>query len=248
MPGTSLEGRSKNEMTRRAERLADEVAQAEQNVAELASFGQSTQAALHGAAGEARRLADVSRSIAVLAAESGEKMANAARAADGSRSSFEDLVTATQQIRDVIRLVTEIAAQTRLLALNATIEAARAGEAGRGFSVVASEVKNLAQETEKATDRVTSQIEAVAGLVSAVSASVDRIREDLAEAQRAGGEISAAVGEQDVATGNLAREVDAGARSAEDLANKLAVVARGVRQHVEEAQALARIAGAAKPR
>ncbi|HEY3793227.1 MAG TPA: HAMP domain-containing methyl-accepting chemotaxis protein, partial [Bradyrhizobium sp.] len=84
------------------------------------------------------------------------------------------LSRAAQQIGDVVKLITAIAEQTNLLALNATIEAARAGEAGRGFAVVASEVKSLASQTAKATDEISSHI---SGMQGATQESVAAIKE-----------------------------------------------------------------------
>jgi methyl-accepting chemotaxis protein len=74
------------------------------------------------------------------------------RQADGTRTMVEVLILSTQKIGETMGLIQTIAAQTNLLALNATIEAARAGDAGKGFAIVAGEVKALAAQTSKATD------------------------------------------------------------------------------------------------
>lgn len=75
-----------------------------------------------------------------------------------AKSTFGALVVSTEEIGTIMKLIVNIAGQINLLALNATIEAARAGDAGKGFSVVANEVKNLAAEAAKATEEIGKQI------------------------------------------------------------------------------------------
>lgn len=120
---------------------------------------------------------------------------------------ISELSSAAQRIGDVIQLITAIAEQTNLLALNATIEAARAGEAGRGFAVVASEVKALAGQTAKATADIREQIsnmqsatQQAVGAVNEISATINRIFETSSA-------IAAAVEEQASATQEITRNV-----------------------------------------
>ena len=80
---------------------------------------------------------------------------------DATNETVAKLGTSSQEIGNVVKVITSIAEQTNLLALNATIEAARAGEAGKGFAVVANEVKELAQETARATEDIARRVEAI---------------------------------------------------------------------------------------
>jgi methyl-accepting chemotaxis protein len=93
----------------------------------------------------------------------------------------ESLRASSDEIRRAVDLITQVASQTRLLALNATIEAARAGDAGRGFSVVAAEVKTLADEAAESSqgiiERVGAVQQAAAEAITALEGITGRIRE-----------------------------------------------------------------------
>jgi len=128
--------------------------------------------------------------------------------AERTNAEIKALDDAAKRIGDVVKLITAIAEQTNLLALNATIEAARAGEAGRGFAVVASEVKALAGQTAKATEEISSHI---AGMQQATVRSVDAIgaiQRTIREVGDITATIAAAVTEQGAATREIARSAD----------------------------------------
>ncbi|GAA6212493.1 HAMP domain-containing methyl-accepting chemotaxis protein [Hyphomicrobiales bacterium 4NK60-0047b] len=119
-----------------------------------------------------------------------------------------ELATMADEIGQVVSLISDIAEQTNLLALNATIEAARAGDVGKGFSVVASEVKNLADQTAKATEEISSQIEAVQSATQSSVNSIEGIGNTITEINEATLAITAAMEEQGATTGDIARNVN----------------------------------------
>jgi methyl-accepting chemotaxis protein len=103
------------------------------------------------------------------------------------------LRASTEEIRTSVDLITQIAAQTRLLALNATIEAARAGEAGRGFTVVAAEVKSLADEAAHSSDTIVARVNAVEGAATEAISALEGVTQRIREMDSMINDISAAV-------------------------------------------------------
>jgi NO-binding membrane sensor protein with MHYT domain len=138
------------------------------------------------------------------------------------------LADAAQKIGDVVKLIQSIAGQTNLLALNATIEAARAGEAGRGFSVVATEVKSLSVQTAKATEEIAGQIKAIQNSASGAVEAIRRIAGRMKEINERTTSIAASVGQQNAATGEISQSVANAAESAKEVAAVLEQVAQSV--------------------
>ncbi|WP_416350737.1 methyl-accepting chemotaxis protein [Pseudomonas sp. CCI1.2] len=93
--------------------------------------------------------------------EASTSLQQIASSLNGTATVINTLGQRSQEIGSIVGVITSIAEQTNLLALNAAIEAARAGEQGRGFAVVADEVRNLASRTRKATDEITDMIASI---------------------------------------------------------------------------------------
>lgn len=143
---------------------------------------------------------------------------------DATNARVGALNEAAESIGQVIQIIDEIAEQTNLLALNATIEAARAGEAGKGFAVVASEVKSLATQTSKATEEISQKIAEIQGETGAAAKAVLEIGNTISKIDELTAVVASAVEEQGAATNEIAQNIEQAAAGTQTVAQVVASV------------------------
>jgi methyl-accepting chemotaxis protein len=156
--------------------------------------------------------------------------------ANASRATIDALTKAANQIGDIVSVIDQIAAQTNLLALNATIEAARAGEAGRGFSVVASEVKALATQTGQSTERIGAKVAEIQSTTREVVASLAGVAEAIDQLSGVTQSVSAVVEQQRAATEDFAASARESSAAVSDVAGRMLGIADMVERSRTTAQ------------
>lgn len=163
---------------------------------------------------------EISRSANESAQMSRETLNNAIE----TNKTIAKLGASSQEIGNVIKVISSIAQQTNLLALNATIEAARAGDAGKGFAVVANEVKELAKQTAKATEDITNKIGAIQKDSAAAVEAIAEISSSIEKLNSLSGAIAASVEEQTATTNEVSRVVVQSSKGVESISTSVRAV------------------------
>jgi methyl-accepting chemotaxis protein len=173
-----------------------------------------------------RQVSDSAEEIGCSMSRARERLDAAAIRAGEATDMMTGLAMATAEIRGIVDSIAEIARQTNLLALNASIEAARAGEAGRGFGVVAQEVKVLSVEVREAVEHIRSRVDRLTQAAHGSAAIVTDALQMVRDVNPVIAAIGQASQEQAAATAELSRNAGETARFVETVAERVAEIDR----------------------
>lgn len=213
------------------EHVAEKLSHSAENTTRLggvvANASADASSNVQSVAAAAELLASAVRSISLEVQRSRDIAMNAVERANQTDARITALSHAARRIGDVIELINSVADQTNLLALNATIEAARAGDAGRGFAIVAQEVKALAAQTANATSEISRQISEMQAATSDAVGFIKTIGATIDEISAITSAIAAAIEEQNTATNEIVRNVQSAAIGTAQVAESITEVREG---------------------
>ncbi|MBF0227662.1 MAG: methyl-accepting chemotaxis protein [Desulfobacterales bacterium] len=147
---------------------------------------------------------------------------------------IEKLGDATKAIDKVSEVISDICDQTNLLALNATIEAARAGNSGKGFSVVANEIKELAKQTAEATSEIKNEIQQIQNTTSSVVTEIEQMTDVINNINDIISSISSAIEEQSVTTKEIAQNVSKSSLGAQEMDKNISQASTSVNEIAQD--------------
>ena len=205
----------------RTEAMASRMTQAEQNSRAIMQATGSTSDSVQTVASATQELSASIDEITSRVQECATIASITSNAAEGTSGTIAELSEQAKKIGNIVRLIHEIASQTNLLALNATIEAATAGVAGKGFTVVAQEVKSLAAQTASATGEISANVQAIQAATAQAVLEIRQIAEVANRSREITTSISNAIEQQSAATREISSSVSRAASGTQIVAQNV---------------------------
>ncbi|MCP3927055.1 MAG: HAMP domain-containing protein [Desulfobacterales bacterium] len=207
------------------------------NMNSVAAATEQTSTNIGSVASAVEEMGATINEIANNASKGNEITAQAVKRAEEVSIKVNALGKASREISDITETISDISEQTNLLALNATIEAARAGEAGKGFTVVAGEIKALAQQTAYATTEIKEKVSGIQIITTESINAIKSIVNIINDINEIVTTVSAAVEEQSLTTKEISNNVSQAATGVQEVnvnVNNTSVVAKEVTQNISE--------------
>jgi methyl-accepting chemotaxis protein len=241
---------STNEMARRSEAQQTQTEQIATAMQEMAASVTEVSTNSGSAASEARKAADDAHEGGQIVARTIAMMGSVNESVEDVGKQMASLGNRSDQIGRIVAVIDEIADQTNLLALNAAIEAARAGEQGRGFAVVADEVRKLAERTTRATKEIADMIGTIQretqAAVKAMGQGTSRVQQGVAAATEAGAALERIIeraGKAAERSAQIAIAANQQAKTAESINDNVNQIARISQESASHSQESAKACG-----
>ena len=202
----------------------------EQRIASVAAASEEASASVETVASSSEEMATSVEEIRRASVRVAEQVGSAAEKAAAAKADLAQMEDSVATMGSVVDAINQVAEQTNLLALNATIEAARAGEAGKGFAVVATEVKTLAEQTQRLNEEIAAKIGDATDRARAVALATTEVLDGLEAIRTEAGSTASAVQQQSAATAEISRAAQEAARGSQETSSNI----EGIRSDASE--------------
>ena len=234
--------KSLSDMSARSDQLLSSADDARVRSSAVAAAAEQAAASTQTVASAAAELHASIEEINRQSLESGSLARSAVGEVQANIGTIRQLAESSGRIGEVVGLISDIAEQTNLLALNATIEAARAGEAGKGFAVVASEVKSLANQTGKATEEISAQVCEIQSVTQGVVSAIEGFGQTVEKMNELSNSVTQSVEQQGQATAEVSHSVQEISTGTKEVTENIHVLGKSSARTDTDARAVNNVA------